>query len=78
MGATRQQQMRPTAKAPAPNAVKVSAPKHGSPVRPQNAARDPYQPLVRPAAQYETPVRQEYAARPQKRVQDVIQRFERK
>jgi hypothetical protein len=74
--------MNPAAKMPAPNAVKVSAPNAGSPGRPVDAAREPYKPPVRPAAQYAMQAGKHYAAgvryEPAKPVKDVIQRFERK
>jgi hypothetical protein len=74
--------MKPAANVPAPNAVKVSAPNPGSPGRPVNAAREPYKPSVRPAAQYPMQAGRPYAAgvryEPAKPVKDAIQRFERK
>jgi hypothetical protein len=54
--------MKPATNVPAPNVVKVSAPNAGSPGRPVNAAREPYKPSVRPAAQYAMQVGQPYTA----------------
>jgi hypothetical protein len=75
MGASRQ--LQPAAKQPAPNAVRVNVP-----VRSPDAAREPYKPSVKPAAQYAMQVRQPYAAgvryEPAKPVKDAVQRFERK
>ena len=44
MGSRGQLQMKPAAKMPAPNAVKVSAQNAGIPIIPQDEARDPYKP----------------------------------
>jgi hypothetical protein len=78
MGSSGQLQIQPAAKVPSPNRVRrVSAPG-----RPQDAAREPYKPLVKPTAQYAVQPRQPYAAGVQyesaKPVKDAIQRFERK
>jgi len=82
MSSRGQLQMKPAANVPSPNAVKVSAPNAGSPGRPVNAAREPYKPSVRPAAQYAMQAGRPYAAgvryEPAKPVKDAIQKFERK
>jgi hypothetical protein len=74
--------MKPEAKMPAPNAVRVSAPNAGSPGRPVDASREPYKTSVRHAAQYAMQAGQPYAAgvryEPAKPVKDAIQRLERK
>jgi hypothetical protein len=77
MGSNGQLKIQPAAKVPAPNAVRVS-----TPGRSQDAAREPYKPLVKPTAQYAVQPRQPYAAGVQyesaKPVKEAIQRFERK
>jgi hypothetical protein len=95
--ATGQQQLKPTLKVPAPNAARlsapnaarvstpnaarVSAPNAGSPVGPQNAARDLYKPSVKPAAQHGMEVRKGYTGgvryEPAKPVKDVVKGFEK-
>jgi len=82
MGTTEQlQMMKPSAKMPAPHAVKVSAPNAGIPGRPMNAATEPNKPHVRPAGQYAMQAGRPCAAgvryEPAKPVKDVIHKFER-
>jgi len=76
-----QLQMKPAAKLPAPNALKMSVPNDGSPIRPQDAAREPYKPYERPAGRYALQAGRPVAAgvryEPAKPVKDAIQRFER-
>jgi len=73
------QVMKPSAKMPAPHAVKVSAPNPGIPGRPVNAAIEPNKPYVRPAGQYAMPAGRPYAAgvkyEPAKPVKDAVNRF---
>jgi hypothetical protein len=73
--------MKPAAKIPVPNAVKMSVPNVGSPGRPVDAARECYKPPVMPAAQYEMQAGQPYAAGVRYElanpVKDAVQRFER-
>jgi len=81
MGTVEQLQMKPAAKMPAPNAVKVSVPNAVIPGRPVDAAKEPYTPYVRAAGQYAIQARQPYTAgvwyELAKPVKDAIQRFER-
>jgi hypothetical protein len=71
--------MQPGARVPAPNAVRLIAPNAVSPGRSQDAARGPYKPAVKIAAQNAVQTRQpgvQYEL--SKPVKDAIQRFERK
>ena len=81
IGTNGQLPKKPAAKVPAPNAVKVPVPNAASPGRQVDAARAPYKPPVKPAAQYGMQAGQPYAAGLRyewaKPVKDAVQRFER-